>query len=46
MEHHHRSKLKQQNKGFKDVNKSSKRALSRSNTGKVEGKAVHNVKFP
>jgi pre-rRNA-processing protein TSR1 len=35
MEHHHRSKLKQVNKSFKDANKSSKRALSRINKGKV-----------
>jgi hypothetical protein len=36
MEHHHRSKLKQSNKGFKDTNKSSKRSLSRINKGKVQ----------
>lgn len=43
MEHHHRSKLKQANKGFKDANKSSKRSLSRTNKGKVPA-PVHNVK--
>ena len=42
-EHHHRSKLKQQNKKFKDTNKSSKRSVSRTNKGKVEA-PVHNVK--
>ena len=43
MEHHHRSKSKQVNKGFKDANKSSKRSLSRTNKGKVPA-PVHNVK--
>ena len=42
-EHHHRSKLKQQNKKFKETNKSSKRSVSRLNKGKVEA-PVHNVK--
>ena len=41
--HHHRSKFKQVNKSFKDANKSSKRAMSRINKGKVAA-PLHNVK--